>query len=519
MSSGSGPTTSPTTAGAGFKVSLKKQPHTQQQLFIDRDEPEQLYGGAKRGGKSVALCQKLILLNVMFPGNRGLLARYNFTDLQDTTLSEFFEVCPSELILSHHKGDRTIVLRSVDDRSTHPSRSTKDGYSPFASRQLYRGLGDPEEFEKVKGISLGHLEIDEPSEVPFEQYLMLRAQLTWQLPDGDRPPYMCLLASNPEPGWVEERFITTPGPGCIFIPSLPRDNPYLPPDYEAGLRANYPADWVIKYLDGVWGASEGAVFKELDERLHDLDNWLEPNKWLDFCWPLNLFLAIDHADTGVTAMVLLGIDALGRMYALQEYYQSNRVVSEHCFGMREIVDPYLSKSVGSGGIMQKQVGYRLIDPSTVSKTQQRGQSLQGIIEDYRANGFPCIPAWNALEHGLNLIAEHLHPIPVTKHPFTNIYGSPSLFISRSRCPNLWKQLRGLKRKVRSNGYVEFIGVDHALDCLRYLVNSRPRRPELARIDEMGMGGADLFAKRSHDRWVKQFIGTGTGVWHSGLGFS
>lgn len=507
-------------------ISLKKAPHPQQQFAIDRDEPEQLYGGAKRGGKSVWLCQKAIMLGVMFPGNRGLMARLNFTDLQDSTLNEFFAVCPEQLILQHHKGDRRIVLRTIDDRSTLPAK-TQDGFSPFASRQLYRGVGDPDEFEKIKGISLGHMELDEPSEIPFEQFLMLRAQLTWRLADGTEPPYMTLLASNPEPGWVEDRFqghIERPMQsfdGKIFIPALPSDNPYLPKDYVKELTASAPKEWVLKYLRGIWGASEGAIFKEFCEELHNLDNWVNPydeREYYSFCWPMNLVLAIDHGSTGIVAMVLMGIDIFGNMFAIQEYYGSNKLVSEHCFEAREKFAPFLSMNTGSGSTMQKRYMYQLIDPSTTQKTQQKGNDLQGIIEDYRMSGFPAIPAWNALEHGYNLIAEHLHPIPIHRHPVLGISGAPSLYISKTRCPELWKQTRSIKRVIKSNGIVEFVGVDHALDCMRYIVNSRPRRPELSKIDETNLSSADLMMRRSHDKWAKNFAKSrGNGQWFSGMG--
>lgn len=503
-------------------ITLKKQPHEQQQKFIDRDEQEQLFGGAKRGGKSVCVCQKSIMLNVMFPGNRGLLARYNFTDLLDTTLNEFFQVCPPEIILNHHKGDRTLVLRSYDDRSIQRSSATLDGYSPFASRQIYRGLGDADDFEKVKGLSLGFFAIDEPSEVPLEQYLMILAQLDWILPDGSRPPYMAMLSSNPEPGWVEERFpITNPYAsmdGKIFIPSLPRQNPFLPPGFEVYLRANFPPEWVTKYLDGVWGTSEGAVFKEFDDALHNIDNWVEDKDYLKWAWGLNLHLAIDHGDTGTVGMIIMGVDIFGNQFCIDEYYMKDKVVSEHCYAMRENLDKYLTMPTGTGNFMSKQVQYMLIDPSTFNKTQQRGNQLQGIADDYRDNGFPCSPAWNPIEHGLNMMAENIHWIPIHKHPFTGMMGSPSFFVSKSRCPHLWSEIRGIKRKVRPNGYVEFIGPDHALDPARYLVVSRPRRPELARIDELNLGSAELIRKRSHEAWLKKFVGSQTGGTFAGMGF-
>jgi hypothetical protein len=42
------------------------------------------------------------------------------------------------------------------------------------------------------------------------------------------------------------------GSDYCFVPSLPRDNPYLPGDYEAQLRKTYPEDWIKRYLEGSW---------------------------------------------------------------------------------------------------------------------------------------------------------------------------------------------------------------------------------------------------------------------------
>jgi len=86
---------------------------------------------------------------------------------------------------------------------------------------------------------------------------------------------MALLTTNPEAGWVEDRFkelieqatdqrkVVSNGKQ-VFVRSLPRDNPYLPPGWESELRdGNTPEIWVKKYLDGVWGSVEGQVFKSL----------------------------------------------------------------------------------------------------------------------------------------------------------------------------------------------------------------------------------------------------------------
>lgn len=471
-------------------IRLRKQPHVQQQKFIDCSAPEQLYGGAKRGGKSVALCMKLIMLSVLFPGNRLGLFRKDFTDLQDTTLNEFWQICPPELLdtsygngTGHHKGERCIRLKTIDPNIT--------------SDILYRGLGGPEDIEKAKGLNLGGFGVDEPSEIDFGVYKMLRAQLTWVLPNGSRPPYMCLLASNPEPGWVKERFIETPAAGCVFIPALPRQNPFLPDGWENELRDSYDPEWVEKYLDGSWEVTEGSVFPELDGRLHALPPNLVDSK------DMRLVAAIDHATTGITACVICGIDHNRNIFTLAEYYVKDKLISEHAREILRLMAEF-TPEVQSPNV-RKRFEYILIDPSTTAKTQQGGNSqLKSVADLYREQGLPVTSAWNALEAGLQRIKEMLHVNPRHVHPTTGTLGASHLYILKKRCPSLWKEMKDLKKEILPSGTMRFVGSDHALDCLRYIINSQPRAPKPTEYDMAHLPTQDRFAIRAHDRWAKTF---------------
>jgi hypothetical protein len=69
-----------------------------------------LFGGAMRGGKSVALCAGALLQSLKYPGNRGFLARKTLTDFKRTTEITLFNVIPKDLIKSHNKTDRVITL-------------------------------------------------------------------------------------------------------------------------------------------------------------------------------------------------------------------------------------------------------------------------------------------------------------------------------------------------------------------------------------------------------------------------
>jgi hypothetical protein len=492
---------------------IGRPPSEQQTAFINASEPEQLYGGAKRGGKSISICIKLFLLAINFPGNRLGLFRQDLTDLRESTLVSWEKVVPKDFILRHHKTERYYLIRTMGEPSyVH-----------------YSGLGGTDDdSESAKGKEYGAFAIDEPSEVDPETYRMLRAQLCWTLPDGRRPPYMALLGSNPEPGWLEERFrslieptednddlkVTSNGQQ-IFIKSLPCDNPYLPPNWEKDQEYNAPTEWVKKYLRGSWKVSSGQVFKEFDERIHCID--MPPPSYLR---NLLLVASIDHASTGITDMLIEGIDPDGNTVSLLEYREKDRLISAHAQAMDMLMKEaiVMCDKQQQVDIAHKDPGvlpstyafeYILIDPSTEAKTNQSAVGLYSNLDEYRRNGIPALPAYNALEVGINLVKEYLHPKALHVNPFTGERNSPSTFIVRDRCPGLVRDIIGLKRTITDRGAVRYVGVDHGLDNKRYILMSRPKPPDRTDADMLKLDSVSQQQVRMHERWGQKFDrGTG-----------
>lgn len=462
----------------------KRGPSDRQAEFLRCGAKEQLYGGSKRGGKTVAGCAKAIYLSYLFPGNRGFIFRQAFTDLRDSTLVTFFSLCPPELIIGHNKQDHRLTIRSRDPK--HPSTI------------VYRGLGEDAQGgvsaqkakEKAKAIETGWFWVDEPSEVAFDAYTMMLSQLCWFLPDGSRPPYMALLTSNPEPGWVKDRFVDDTHKDYIigkadakFIPSLPRDNPGLPPGWELDLRATMDGEWVRRYLDGSWDIHEGQVFGELDDKIHNLDNYFDTTNdemWKNFHKGFRKVGCLDHASTGITAYVMTGIDADENCFGLQEYFEQNKRISEHAKGIEDLEGWYGKPE------------YRLIDPNTESDTLQNGQLMYSVQSAYCDSSYGHVKPGHEIvtiaAHrmhiavGIDIIKEYLHVNPLHRNPFTNELGSPSLFISKRRNPNGWREMVGLKKRLRPDGTIEFVGEDHWIDDLRYILTSRPRAAERKKLD-------------------------------------
>lgn len=473
-------------------------PSDRQIEFINSAAFEQLYGGSKRGGKTVAGAAKAIMISTAFPGNRGLIARNAFTDLRDSSLVTLFALLPPEILISHNRTERKIVLRSSNRK--------------YPSEIIYRGLGEEIEMtsrakEKVKSIELGWLWVDEPSEVSFEAYRMLLAQLCWRLPSGKRPPYMALLTSNPEPGWVKDRFIDRDHPGYIigkadaaFIPSLPSDNPGLPENWERDLRNTMDPEWVKRYLDGSWEIHEGMAFPELNPLVHDLDAYTDTwsaethRNWLR---DLKLVSGMDHGTTGITAAVQACFDPDDNLFVVREYYEADRRIDEHA--------PLIGGMLSGFGRQE----YTLIDPSTESKTQQGAHELYSYLDEWirhlRPYGVHPIPAKrSAIEIGVDVMRQYLHAAPIHKHPFTGQAPSPRLFISSKGCPNLWREMANMKRVPKPDGSLMFVGSDHAVDSLRYVVMSRPSPPARVNHDLDALTPQERFLIQSHAKWGRQF---------------
>jgi len=129
---------------------------------------------------------------------------------------------------------------------------------------FYGGLGDDlKAIDRLKSMELGWFFIDQAEETSEGHFFLLASRLRLKAPNVR---YKGLMTANPAPGWVKHRFIEQKLDDHIFIPSLPKDNPFLPADYEETLRKLYPDELVKQLLEGDWDALEAGnyLFKYAD---------------------------------------------------------------------------------------------------------------------------------------------------------------------------------------------------------------------------------------------------------------
>jgi len=231
-----------------FKKTYDPYKNRCQEFAHEVKERYVLYGGAKGGGKTAWGINEGIRLSMEYPGNVGFMGCRDGTDFKRNALSQLYQFLPSELYSSFDYTDSAGVKRHAEGSHNKQEQCFRliNGSTIF-----YGGIGSESEADrKINNMpTMGWVFIDQAEEISELQFLKLDGQIRLMLPGI---VHKFLLTANPDPGWLRSRFIEEHLPDHIFIPALPGDNPYLPPDYADRLRKQYPEEMVKRLLEGDW---------------------------------------------------------------------------------------------------------------------------------------------------------------------------------------------------------------------------------------------------------------------------
>jgi len=228
-----------------------------------------LFGGSAGGGKSWLGCLWITTLCLQYKGIRCLIGRSVLTQLKLTTLNTLFD------LLS------TMGLKSGEHFTFNGQSNVLTFYnkSEIIFKDLAYNPSDPN-YDSLGSLEVSACFIDEASQITSLAFSIVKSRIRYKLNEFNLIPKI-LLTLNPSNNWIKKDFYLPHTQGTlesnkVFIPSLPMDNPHLPPSYIEMLK-ELPPQQRRRLLEGDWDYLEesDSLFK-----FDDISNSvfrLEPN--------------------------------------------------------------------------------------------------------------------------------------------------------------------------------------------------------------------------------------------------
>ena len=179
-----------------------------QREYVFSPERFSMLAGGFASGKTHAMILKGLVLSAVIPGNVGMVLRYHYTDLEESTMRTFFDICPPSWIKAFNKKARTVLLRN-------------------GSLIFFRHLHDAKALTKTRrlGANLGWFAIDQAEEIQLEHWQAMMSRL--RLPRA--PKKFGFGTMNPAGhDWLWETFFSQfkPWPRDKEKKALPIDGKY-----------------------------------------------------------------------------------------------------------------------------------------------------------------------------------------------------------------------------------------------------------------------------------------------------
>lgn len=441
-------------------------------------------GGRRGGGKSGGLRRIMLIRRLKYPNTDGILLRRTRQELLDNHLTPMFREWPfvRDWWVAQ---DKALVL-------------------PNGSRLLFRYAEHEGDVDKLFGVEYADVAPEEAGLFSQRELEKMKGSNRWP---GVSPIKPCTIMSFMPAGrshfylkriFVDGDYIASEDPkDFAFVetwgwdnvehcrkqlsalgqtekdfyswPEEVRKEMFLNSDYGRKLLSITDTALRAAWLDGSWSTFEGLIFTELNEKDHNLDNWMPNFRGMD-AWHrefegigCKMISAVDWADSGQTGAEQSAIDEHENMFFFDEYAARHKTVLEHTANITAMLNSHGRQE------------YTLMDLPVNNINQE---NLFSIQDAFCRAGLKTIQAHRSnIAIGFDLLKQMLKIHPLRIHPFTKKLGSPRFFASKSRCPQLWKQMKEIQQEVDvETGKVKYIGEDDNLDPARYIAMSRPNAP-------------------------------------------
>jgi hypothetical protein len=424
---------------------------------------ETLFGGAKGGGKTdflVACWLDILQLAQEKYERTGRLQkkcrivvfRRHLGDLNDW-INKSFEIYP---VFDARMG---VAGYNKNERKWH--------FSSGATVECAH-LEGPEDYKHWNGQELIGVGFDEVQQIKSHEYRFIVSQVRSGDPDYYKARRVRCTANPGGEPWIVQHFGIDQHPdgGRIvrvevtnqdgskhevsrcFIRSWLQDNPHLPPDYEASLRAIYNEDEVAIYLGGDFDRVAGAYFSSLlRPQIHFVKSFPIPDSW-------EMGAGVDWGSTNPACTEVGALDQDDTLYVIDELHTpgvTGRKYGEHMAKLWANQKWCKTKKWANDEF------YLSIDKQAMDRYGSETTAADGICEW----GFRLFPAEKDRSHGCNQMKERL---------LLNRQGNPRVVVFEDRCPRLKEALSKIESDAPSKPeeYQPKSEYSHAIDSFRFL---------------------------------------------------
>jgi hypothetical protein len=472
--------------------------------------PLLLMGGFNSGKTSAAILHMLALCD-NFPGYKVAVLRKTFKDLSLTTRPSF---------------DQWIDPKRV--KASSATEVTLDNGSKF----IFHHLDSPNSATILKGLEINAAILDQAEQMQERTFTVLLGRLgrwkgarvpKWVLNSRDGnwpwknrngqpvPPISLVLTANPtedgdpELHWLWQRFCPESksfqekwsklGYRQLVMPTT--QNKFAG-EQNVEILLQQDEDYVARFVRGEWVRSKGHIFRLNDMSILDYDptliSYIQNNCILG--------RVLDHGDSAPTCCMWYGVDQNHNIFFWQEYYQAGQGddgkeynVSDHRRAITQLSKPLTFR-------------VNLADASIFDKTRNisgytRRQQRWSVADEYtdrkiinEDTAIYWTPADKNEALSRQRLSQYLRLDGNHKHPITGEIGAPHIyFVKRDDdhphgVSHAIREIRAAKRlQVGENDGKPIYSderdpsiPDHALDCVRYVVNSHPI-PASAPVEE------------------------------------
>lgn len=203
-----------------------------------------LYGGAIRGGKTVAVLALIIVLCRVYPGSRWAVVRRDLPSLKRNVVPTFERLKPRPFVGDINRTDWNVKCANGSEILFFPE-SIKD---------------DPD-LDRWKGLEVNGFALEEANELSETSYnKAIERAGSWMCPGKEQPPPLVMLTCNPARNYVRRVFyepwkLGKLEPPYYYLPARVTDNPHLSAAYLESIK-NLPLPVYRRFVGGDWESAD-----------------------------------------------------------------------------------------------------------------------------------------------------------------------------------------------------------------------------------------------------------------------